>query len=222
MALTYEQIFEQNEKWVVEKTATDPDFFQRLAINQTPDYLFIGCSDSRANPNEITRLGLGEIFVHRNISNIVNPIDLNVTSVIEYAIKNLKVKHIIVCGHYGCGGIKAAMEEKGIGKSSPWLQIIKDIFRIHEKELSRIKDEEKRYDRLVELNVIEQTENVMEMDCVQALKGTSDYPAINGWVYNIRTGRIIDLKIGDGGVVRKGSTKRSLAGRIMSLFKKNS
>ena len=176
MALSYKLIFEQNEKWVVEKTAADPHSFERLALHQTPVYLFRGSSDSRANPDEISGLGLGDIFVHRNISNIVNPMDLNVASVIQYAIENLKVKHIIVCGHYGCGGIKAAMEEKGIGKNSPWLQIIKDIYRIHKKELERIKSEEKRYDRLVELNVIVQTENVMKMDCVQALKGTEKYP----------------------------------------------
>ncbi len=221
MPLTYKEIFEYNEKWVAEKTATDPHFFERLALNQTPDYLFIGCSDSRADPDEITGLDLGDIFVHRNVSNIVNPIDLNVASVIQYAIENLKVKHIIVCGHYGCGGIKAAMEKKGIGESSPWLQIIKDIYRIHKNELDKIKNEEKRYDRLVELNVMEQTENVMEMDCVQALKGTKEYPAIHGWVYNMRTGSIIDLNINPDGDAKKDNLKNSLVGRLRSLFRRN-
>ncbi len=220
MSLSYPQIFEQNEKWIAEKTAADPQFFERLALNQTPEYLFIGCSDSRAHPDEITGLGLGQIFVHRNISNIVNPIDLNVASVIQYAVENLEVKHIIVCGHYGCGGIKAAMEEKGIGKNSPWLQIIKDIYRIHEKELERIRDEEKRYDRLVELNVVEQTENVREMECIQALAGTDRYPAIHGWVFNMRSGRIIDLEIDSIETLKKDRNKFPIIGKLISLFKK--
>lgn len=220
MSLSYQQIFEQNEKWIAEKTAEDPLFFERLALNQTPEYLFIGCSDSRAHPDEITGLGLGQIFVHRNISNIVNPIDLNVASVIQYAVENLGVKHIIVCGHYGCGGIKAAMEEKGIGKNSPWLQIIKDIYRIHEKELERIRNEDKRYDRLVELNVMEQTENVKEMDCVRALEGTDRYPAIHGWVFNMRSGRIIDLKIDLSEGIKKEKNKHPILGKLVSLFRK--
>ena len=131
MASSYQEIFEYNEKWIEEKTATNPNYFHNLSIEQKPDYLFIGCSDSRVDPDTSTGLKIGDVFVHRNVSNIVNPIDLNVASVIQYAIINLKVKHIIVCGHYGCGGIKAAMEEEGIGKNSPWLQIIKDIHRMH-------------------------------------------------------------------------------------------
>lgn len=120
MALSYQEILAYNEKWIADKTTSNPDFFHNLCIEQKPDYLFIGCSDSRVDPDIFTVLNLGDLFVHRNISNIVNPIDLNVASVIQYAIINLKVKHIIVCGHYGCGGIKAAMEEQGIGKNSPW------------------------------------------------------------------------------------------------------
>ncbi|HUH26155.1 MAG TPA: carbonic anhydrase [Flavobacterium sp.] len=141
MSSSYKEILAYNEKWIAEKTASNPDFFNELCVEQKPDYLFIGCSDSRVDPDIFTGLHLGDVFVHRNVSNIVNPIDLNVASVIQYAITNLKVKHIIVCGHYGCGGIKAAMEEKGIGKNSPWLQIIKDIYRIHKTELEKIKDE---------------------------------------------------------------------------------
>lgn len=220
MSLSYQEIFEHNEKWIAEKTAEDPHFFEQLALNQTPDYLFIGCSDSRADPDEITGLGLGNIFVHRNIANIVNPIDLNVASVIQYAIENLGVKHIIICGHYGCGGVKAAMEEKGIGKNSPWLQIIKDIHRIHGRELEKIKDTEKRYDRLVELNVIEQTENVIEMDCIQNLKGTDQYPQIHGWVFNMRTGKIIDLEIDFDSDGSKKKKKNPLMQKFLSLFKK--
>lgn len=220
MSLTYQQIFEENEKWILEKTTSDPQFFERLALYQKPEYLFIGCSDSRADPDEITGLGLGDIFVHRNISNIVNPIDLNVASVVQYAIENLGVKHIIVCGHYGCGGIKAAMEEKGLGKNSPWLQIIKDIYRIHQKELERIKEIEKRYDRLVELNVIEQTENVTEMDCIQKLRGTNNYPEIHGWVFNMRTGRIIDMEIGADGDTNKNKKTNKFVDKLLSFIKK--
>lgn len=218
MASTYQEILAFNERWVAEKTASNPDFFNDLCIEQRPDYLFIGCSDSRVDPDIFTGLNLGDVFVHRNVSNIINPIDLNVASVIQYAITNLKVKHIIVCGHYGCGGIKAAMEEEGIGKNSPWLQIIKDIYRIHKSELKKIKDDTKRYDRLVELNVIEQTENVMEMDCVQALKDTPDYPEIHGWVFDMRSGKIIELETYSSTTSKTDKRSRSLIRKLKSLF----
>lgn len=218
MASSYQEIFHYNERWIAEKRSTDPDFFKKLCVDQKPDYLFIGCSDSRVDPDTFTGLNIGDVFVHRNISNIVNPIDLNVASVIQYAILNLKVKHIIVCGHYGCGGIKAAMEEEGMGKNSPWLQIIKDIYRIHRSSLEKIKDKEKRYDRLVELNVIEQTENVKEMDCVQALKDTPDCPQIHGWVFNMRTGKIIDLDIDGSAKDQTRKNRTSLISKLKSLF----
>ena len=220
MPPSYQQILAYNEKWIVEKIASNPDFFSNLCAEQKPDYLFIGCSDSRVDPDIFTVLNLGDMFVHRNISNIVNPIDLNVASVIQYAITNLKVKHIIVCGHYGCGGIKAAMKEEGIGKNSPWLQIIKDIYRIHKSELEKIKDETKRYDRLVELNVIEQTENVVEMDCIQALKGTPDYPEIHGWVFDMRTGKIVELDTQSSITNQTDKGSLSLIRKLKSLFKK--
>lgn len=219
MALSYTQIFEQNEKWIKDKTTSDPDFFKKICVEQKPDYLFIGCSDSRVDPDIFTGLNLGDLFVHRNVSNIVNPIDLNVKSVIEYAVKNLKVKHIIVCGHYGCGGIKAAKEEEGIGKNSPWLQIIKDIYRIHKTELEKIKDETKRYDRLVELNVVEQTENVMEMDVIQSLIDSPDCPQIHGWVFDMRTGKIIDLKL-NSKTDNPTKNSGSLVSKLKSFFKK--
>ena len=220
MASNYQEIFEYNKKWIAEKLSSNPDFFHNLSIDQKPEYLFIGCSDSRVDPDTFTGLKIGDVFVHRNVSNIVNPIDLNVASVIQYAITNLKVKHIIVCGHYGCGGIKAAMEEKGIGKNSPWLQIIKDIYRIHKTALEKIKDETKRYDRLVELNVIEQTENVMEMDCVQSLLDTPDYPQIHGWVFDMRTGKIVDLGINLKPLDKANSESPTLINRLKSLFKR--
>lgn len=219
MPSNYKEIFEYNEKWIAEKLATNPNYFKHLSIEQKPNYLFIGCSDSRVDPDTFTGLQIGDVFVHRNVSNIVNPIDLNVASVIQYAVINLKVKHIIVCGHYGCGGIKAAMEEKGIGKNSPWLQIIKDIYRIHKTELEKIKDEQKRYDRLVELNVIEQTENVMELDCIQSLKETPDYPKIHAWVFDMRSGKILDMD----SKLEKSSThveSSNLSQRVFSFVKK--
>ena len=219
MASSYHEIFEYNEKWIAKKLAEDPSFFKNLSVEQKPDYLFIGCSDSRVDPDTFTGIKIGDVFVHRNVSNIVNPIDLNVKSVIEYAIKNLKVKHIIVCGHYGCGGIKAAMEEEGIGKNSPWLQIIKDIHRIHKSELDTIKDETQRYDRLVELNVIEQAENVIEMDFIQSLKDTPDYPHIHGWVFDMRTGKIVDLDLTSQ--PHQSTNQQTIFSKLFSILRKS-
>lgn len=221
MALNYNEIFEYNQKWIAERLSEDSQFFSKMSMDQKPEYLFIGCSDSRADPEEITGLKLGEVFVHRNVSNIVNPIDLNVASVIEYGIENLNVKHIIVCGHYGCGGIKAAMKEQGLGKNSPWLQIIKDIYRIHQKELESIEDEEKRYNRLVELNVIEQSRNVIKMDCLQARFGSKKSPSVHAWVYDMHTGRIIDLNVDFKAEFRKlPRSENSLVKKLFSLFQK--
>ncbi|HRP33861.1 MAG TPA: carbonic anhydrase [Agriterribacter sp.] len=193
MALSYEEIFKKNREWIAKKLGEEPDYFKNLSKGQLPSYLFIGCSDSRADPEEITGLNLGDIFVHRNISNIVNPIDLSATSVIQYGIENLNIRHIIVCGHYGCGGVSAAMKKEGLGKNSPWLQIIKDIHRIHKSELDLLESDEMRYDRLVELNVIEQCQNVLEMDVVKNQYYSKRYPSVHGWVFDIRTGKIIDL-----------------------------
>lgn len=224
MSLRYQEIFEYNKKWIAEKLAGNPEFFSKMSLDQKPEFLFIGCSDSRADPEEITGLDLGQVFVHRNISNIVNPIDLNVKSVIEYGIENLNIKHIIVCGHYGCGGIGAAMKQEGIGKNSPWLQIIKDIYRIHQQELAAIEDEDMRYDRLVELNVLEQCENVLEMDCVKNKYFFSKYPAVYGWVYDMKTGKIIDLNVDYKSFFKKiqgesPSTFRRALRRVKNIFK---
>src|ERR1044072_4592368 len=150
---TYEQIFENNRKWVASKTATDAEFFEKLAQEQKPDYLYIGCSDSRVPANEIMGLDAGELFVHRNIANLVNNIDLNVMSVINYSVWHLHVKHIVVCGHYNCGGVKAAMTPEHMAILNPWLRNIRDVYRLHKDELNAIKDEHERYNRLVELNV---------------------------------------------------------------------
>lgn len=192
---SYEELFENNKKWIQKKTGTDADFFTELASDQNPDYLYIGCSDSRVTAEEMMGLGPGEAFIHRNIANLVNNVDLNVMSVINYAIKSLKVKHIIICGHYNCGGVKAALQPKDMGILNPWLRSIRDVYRLHKAELNAITDEHKRYDRLVELNVQEQCVNVIKTAALQLSYQHSGYPIVHGWVFDIHTGRIVDLNI---------------------------
>lgn len=194
-AMSYDQIFENNRKWVESKTASDPDFFTKLASDQTPDYLYIGCSDSRVPANEIMGLGPGEVFVHRNIANLVVNTDLNVMSVINYAVANLHVKHIVVCGHYNCGGVKAAMMPKDMGLLNPWLRNIRDVYRLHEAELDTIKDEPARYNRLIELNVYEQCRNVIKTAVVQQQYLKHQYPIVHGWVFDLHNGLLKDLNI---------------------------
>lgn len=192
---TYQQIFENNQKWIEQKLGTNHSFFSELARDQNPDYLYIGCSDSRVTAEEIMGVGPGEVFIHRNIANLVPSVDLNVMSVINYAVKQLKVKHIIVCGHYNCGGVKSAMIPKDLGILNPWLRNIRDVYRIHKEELIAIEDERKRYDRLVELNVEEQCINVIKTAVVQLRYAQEGYPQVHGWVFDIHTGKIIDLNI---------------------------
>ena len=192
---SYEQLFENNRRWVEKKITEDKDFFEQLVREQNPDYLYIGCSDSRVAAEEMMGLGPGELFVHRNVGNLVNNIDLNVMSVINYSIRYLKVKHIIVCGHYQCGGVKAAMMSRDMGILNPWLRNIRDVYRIHRKELDAIAAEDLRYDRLVELNVEEQCVNVIKTAALQLNYLAEGYPEVHGWVFDIRTGRIKDLQI---------------------------
>lgn len=192
---TYDEIFENNKRWIEQKKGSDKDFFEKLASNQNPDYLYIGCSDSRVSAEEMMGLGPGEVFVHRNVANLVTSIDLNVMSVINYAIRQLRVKHVIVCGHYNCGGVKAAMVPKDLGILNPWLRNIRDIYRLHQDELDAIKEEHKRYDRLVELNVEEQCMNVIKTAALQLSYQGQGFPVVHGWVFDLRTGRIVDLKI---------------------------
>jgi carbonic anhydrase len=199
---TYQQIFENNRKWVSDMKSRDGDFFEKLARDQTPEYLYIGCSDSRVPANEIMGLEPGEVFVHRNIANLVNNTDLNVLSVINYAIVHLKVKHIIVCGHYNCGGVKAAMVPKDMGILNPWLRTIRDVYRMHHAELDAIKDEEKRYNRLVELNVLEQATNVIKTANVQKSYRAAGYPVVHGWVFDLHSCILIDLNINFEGILR--------------------
>ena len=191
----YKQVFENNRKWIKEKEASDKDFFKHLAEGQSPEILYIGCSDSRATAEELMGARPGQVFVHRNIANIVGSADLNSLSVIEYAVGHLQVKHVVVCGHYFCGGVKAAMKAQDMGLLNPWLRYIRDVYRIHQKELDAISDEDARYRRLVELNVEEQCINVMKTAVVQKAYLASGTPSIHGWVFDIRTGELIDLKI---------------------------
>src|SRR5690606_29060288 len=195
MSKSYETIFENNKKWIQEKLSQDADFFKNLADGQHPEYLYIGCSDSRATAEEPMGLKPGEVFVHRNIANVVNTLDMSSTAVIQYAVEHLRVKHIIVCGHYNCGGVKAAMTSQDLGLLNPWLRNIRDVYRLHQAELDAIEDEDKRYDRLVELNVQEQCINVIKMACVQERYILEEFPIVHGWVFDLRTGKIIDLEI---------------------------
>ena len=195
MKKSYEVIFENNKKWVESKLDENPDFFKILSASQTPEYLYIGCSDSRVSAEEMMGLKPGEVFVTRNVANLVNTLDMSATAVIQYAVEHLKVKHIIVCGHYGCGGVKAAMTAQDLGLMNPWLRNIRDVYRLHQTELDAITDEHKRYDRLVELNVQEQCINVIKMAVVQEQYLVDEYPIVHGWVFDLRTGKIIDLEI---------------------------
>jgi len=192
--MNLDKVFENNEQWIKEKLAVDPDFFTNLGKGQNPELLFIGCSDSRVSAEELMGLGPGDAFVHRNIANMVISIDLNVMSVVNYAVENLKVNHVIVCGHYECGGVKAAMQSADLGILNPWLRNIRDVYRIHKNELNAITEEDKKYDRLVELNVKEQCVNLIKTAAVQ--KAYRDRGLkVHGWVFDVHTGKLIDLKI---------------------------
>lgn len=191
----YNSIFDNNRQWVASMKAKDADFFEKLAKDQTPDFLYIGCSDSRVPANEIMGLEPGDVFVHRNVANVVASIDLNVMSVINYAVAHLKVKHIIVCGHYNCGGVRAAMLPKDMGILNPWLRNIRDVYRLHQEELDGITDEHTRYNRLVELNVQEQAVNVIKTAVVQKSYLATQYPTVHGWVFDLKTGLLKDLNL---------------------------
>ncbi|KFH40518.1 Carbonic anhydrase-like protein [Hapsidospora chrysogenum ATCC 11550] len=192
---SHAKLFENNRKWAEQKREKDPGYFARLSEGQTPEYLWIGCSDSRIPAEQITGLEPGNAFVHRNIANLVVNTDLNVMSVINYAVRHLGVKHIVVCGHYGCGGVKAAMTPKDLGLLNPWLRNIRDVYRLHEDELDAITDEAQRYNRLVELNVVEQCRNIIKTAAVQKSYANNDFPIVHGWVFNFHDGLLKDLKI---------------------------
>lgn len=185
-----EKLLLENKAWAAQQVEDDPNYFTRLANIQSPEYLWIGCSDSRVPANQITGTAPGEIFVHRNIANMVVHTDLNLLSVLEYAVNHLKVRHIIVCGHYNCGGVKAALSHKNLGLINKWLRNIKDVYRIHEEELIAIPNEDAKTDRLVELNVIEQVHNLAKTSIIQKAWKNEQRPHIHGWVYGLKDGII--------------------------------
>jgi len=186
---------EGNKVFVDEMLTEDSEFFVKLAEGQTPQVLWIGCSDSRAPANEITNTTAGDIFVHRNIANMVVHTDMNLLSVLDYAVNVLKVKHVIVCGHYQCGGIKAAMDKSGNGFVFNWIRHIKDVYRLYEKELEAITDFQERFDKFVEINVYEQVFDLVKTSIVQNAWVESNFPLVHGWVFDVRTGIIKDLNI---------------------------
>jgi carbonic anhydrase len=188
------RIFVNNRNWIRQKTSMDPDYFLKLSQSQQPEILYIGCSDSRVATEDLMGVEPGEVFVHRNIANMVPNSDLSALSVINYAVSYLKVKHIVVCGHYECNGVKSAMKAADLGLLNPWLRNIRDVYRLHQKELDGIDNEPERYDRLVELNVLEQCVNVLKTADVQ-LAYREKRLTVHGWVWNIRNGQIIDLQI---------------------------
>jgi carbonic anhydrase len=189
----YDKLLLQNKAWSKERIAADKDFFKRLESRQSPKFLWIGCSDSRVPANEITGTPPGDIFVHRNIANMVVHTDLNMLSVLEYAVKVLKVDHIIVCGHYGCGGIGAAFSNSNLGLINKWLRNIKEVYKIHQKEVDDVKDPEDRVNKLVELNVIEQCRDLVKTSIIQNAWKVRKAPEIHGWVYGLGDGLINEL-----------------------------
>jgi carbonic anhydrase len=191
----YKSLLEGNREWVRETLERDEEFFERLSKGQHPQVLWIGCSDSRVPANEITKTQPGDIFVHRNIANMVVHSDMNMLSVLDYAVNILKVRHVIVCGHYGCGGVQAAMENAQHGLVDNWLRHIKDVYRLHSKELDAIENEGERFRRLVELNVIEQVFDLSRTSIIQNAWETRNRPWVHGWVYDLRTGLIQDLNV---------------------------
>lgn len=195
MEKTYQSLLDGNKSWVERMLREDKDFFKKLKDGQRPQVLWIGCSDSRVPANEITGTGPGEIFVHRNIANMVVHSDMNMLSVLDYAVNILEVKHVIVCGHYGCGGIQAAMSNQQFGLVDNWIRHIKDIYQLYRKELESIADPIKRADRFVELNVIEQVSDLCETSIIQNSWRKRKEPWIHGWVYDVSNGIIKDLNV---------------------------
>jgi len=194
-----QKLFEQNRAWAAKIKQEDPDFFLRLSQQQNPEILWIGCSDSRVPANQLLRLAPGEVFVHRNIANVVVHTDLNCLSVIQYAVEVLKVRHIIVCGHYGCGGVEAALGNQELGLIDNWLRHIKDVYRYHESKIDACANPRERLDLLCELNVIEQVANVCHTTIVQRAWKSGHDLAVHGWIYSIEDGILKDLAVGVSG-----------------------
>jgi carbonic anhydrase len=193
--MNFNKIFQDNERWVIKKLALDPDYFKKLEKGQNPKLLYIGCSDSRVTAEELMGAKPGEVFVHRNVANLVISTDNNLNAVVQYAVEQLKVKHIILCGHYECGGVRAAMKPSDMGQLNSWLQPLRDVYRLHKTELDSISDDKSRYDRLVELNVREQCINIIKIDHFQKAWYNTGFPTLHGWVFDVRTGKLLDLKL---------------------------
>lgn len=189
----YEQLLEANQRWAAQMVEQNPEFFRRLVDIQRPDFLWIGCSDSRVPPDKITQTEPGEIFIHRNVANLVIHTDMNLLSVLQYAVEVLEVKHIVVCGHYGCGGVKAAMGRQSYGLINKWLRHIKDVYRLHSAELNALPSEADRLNRLIEINVIEQVNHLAETSIVQRAWKKRGGPDLHGWVYGLDNGLIKPL-----------------------------
>lgn len=183
----------ENKAWAQSKVDVDPEYFQKMAKDQNPEYLWIGCSDSRVPPSEITNTDPGEIFVHRNIANLVVHSDLNFLSVLQYAVEYLKVPHVIVCGHYNCGGVKAAIAHKSLGIIDNWIRNIEDTYYFHKVEVDSIKSESEKVNRLVELNVVEQVKNLSHTSIIQKAWHERKGPHVHGWVYDLNTGLVKQL-----------------------------
>lgn len=196
------KVFENNEQWIREKLELDPHYFDKLSEGQNPEFLYFGCSDSRVTAEGLMGLEPGDVFVHRNIANMVVSTDMNCMSVLEYGVNHLKVNHVIVCGHYACGGVEAAMKSGDLGILNPWLREIRDVYRLHADELDGIEREDDRYDRLIELNVQEQCINLIKTAIVQKASAERGLK-VHGWVFDVHTGRLIDLKI-DFDAILKG------------------
>lgn len=192
---SFAHIFQDNEKWVAKMLSRDPAYFEKLSQGQSPEILYIGCSDSRVTAEELMGAEPGEIFIHRNVANLVVATDNNVNAVVQYAVEQLKVKHIVVCGHYECGGVRAALHPSDMGQLNSWLQSIRDVYRIHQQELDALSDPRRRYDRLVELNVLEQCLNIIKTDHVQRAWYKGGFPTVHGWVFDVHTGKLIDLEL---------------------------
>jgi carbonic anhydrase len=191
----YKKILDNNKEWVEQQLAVDENYFEDLSKGQNPPLLWIGCSDSRVPANEIIGAKPGEVFVHRNIANLVVHTDINMLSVLDYAVNALKVKHVIVCGHYGCGGVKAAMGNQSIGIIDNWIRNIKDVYRVNKEELNEIQDEDKKFNRMVELNVIEQVFNLAKTSIVQNAWDINQELHLHGWVYGLNSGYVTDLNV---------------------------
>ncbi|XLS29048.1 carbonate dehydratase [Flavobacteriaceae bacterium M23B6Z8] len=191
----YKKLLDNNKEWVAQQTTKDPNFFKKLAQGQKPPLLWIGCADSRVPANQITGMQPGEVFVHRNIANMVIHTDMNMLSVLDYAVSALQVQHIVVCGHYGCGGVQAAMSNKSLGLINNWVRHIKDVYKMNQNELNAIADEKERFDRLVELNVKEQVHDLAKTSIIQRAWKNGQQLELHGWVYGIGDGIIKDLNV---------------------------